>query len=268
MHEADLHRARIKIISNSALFEGVRPPLPLLSRQLLLKPRLKQAVKTALPSHLVARPFTSRQFLPPNFEVLVGKAPPTSTILGGKQIADAAEAVMGAAIETGYAQGSLNKAFELALMAAKALSMLRFSNLPRTLLTLLYFVDVELGEVNEWSDFARLYGSPGPQVSAPEQYRQVEEIFGYRFKHGGLVKEAFTHPSKLAEISFERSEFLGDSVRRFYLSSKLCVDVLRAGARLPRLALELEQVGRRFVGRILDGAQRYASFSLAISSSR
>jgi hypothetical protein len=78
------------------------------------------------------------------------------------------------------------------------------------------FADVQVGEIQTWSDLTRLYGSPGERVPATSEHRQVEAILGYNFKHGELVKEAFSHPSKIDQVSFERSEWLGDAVRRFF----------------------------------------------------
>ncbi|GAA6000094.1 hypothetical protein JCM10207_006049 [Rhodosporidiobolus poonsookiae] len=178
-HEGDLHRARLAIVCNRNLFE--------------------KGVAVGLPAYLVSRPFTSRQFLPPNFELLKGQPPPTSSVIGGKTIADGVEASIGAAIETGYAQpGTLNAAFDLALIATKAF-------------------DIELGGVKVWDDFARKWGSPGPVVQVEGEYLAVEEALGYTFKHGNLVVEAFTHPSKLDMVSFERCEWLGDSVLDYYV---------------------------------------------------
>lgn len=76
--------------------------------------------------------------------------------------------------------------------------------------------DVQVGEIETWSDFSRLYGSPGDRVPASPEHRQVEAILGYSFEHGELVKEAFSHPSKIDQVSFERSEWLGDAVRPFF----------------------------------------------------
>ncbi|GAA5903989.1 hypothetical protein JCM6882_003794 [Rhodosporidiobolus microsporus] len=171
-HEGELHRARLRIIKNE---------------NLCLK-----GIDTGLPAYLVSRPFTSRHFLPPNFELLKGQAPPTSAVIGGKTIADGVEAVLGAAIETGYEQEGLNKAFDLALMVAKT-------------------VGLELDGVDAWDDFARRYGSPGPAQPVTPDFLPVEHALGHTFKHGGLVVEALTHPSKLDSVSFERSEWLGDA---------------------------------------------------------
>lgn len=152
-----------------------------------------------MPSYLVSRPFTSRQFLPPNFTQLSpGPAPPSSAVIGDKTIADAVEALLGAAIETGFAHGGLNKAFDFALEAAKSLGL-------------------ELGNITIWDDFARLYGPPGNASPIEGDLVEVEKALGYSFKHAELVIEAFTHPSKLDAVSFERCEWLGDSVLDFHV---------------------------------------------------
>ncbi|GAA5839253.1 hypothetical protein JCM11251_006019 [Rhodosporidiobolus azoricus] len=172
-HEGQLHRARLAIIKNENLC-------------------LKVCTRIGLPAHLVSRPFTSRHFLPPNFELLKGQPPPTSAVIGGKTIADAVEAVHGAAIETGYEQDGLNKASDLGLMVAKTIGL-------------------ELDGIVVWDDFARRYGHPGAVQPVSPDFRPIEEALGHSFKHGTLVVEALTHPSKVDSVSFERSEWLGDA---------------------------------------------------------
>ncbi|GAA6001448.1 uncharacterized protein JCM10292_006259 [Rhodotorula paludigena] len=178
-HEGILHRARLEQINNHRLYEAGKA--------------------CNVPSYLVSRPFTSRQFLPPNFTQLSpGPAPPSSAVIGDKTIADAVEALLGAAIETGFAHGGLNKAFDFALEAAKSLGL-------------------ELGNITVWDDFARLYGPPGIASFIEGDLVDVEKALGYSFKHAELVVEAFTHPSKLDAVSFERCEWLGDSVLDFHV---------------------------------------------------
>ncbi|GAA5833456.1 hypothetical protein JCM9279_001530 [Rhodotorula babjevae] len=176
-HEGTLHGARLEQINNVRLADSGKA--------------------TNLPAYLASRPFTSRQFLPPNFLSLSpGPAPPTSTIIGDKTIADGCEALLGAGMETGYeAQdgGGIHEAFDIALEVAKALGL-------------------ELANVTVWDDFARVYGPPGEEESVIGELKQVEAALGYHFKYGSLVTEALTHPSKLDSVSFERCEWLGDSV--------------------------------------------------------
>ncbi|GAA6028331.1 hypothetical protein JCM8097_006980 [Rhodosporidiobolus ruineniae] len=181
MHEGDLHRARLRIINNANL--------------------AIKAADAGIPAYLVSRPFTSRQFLPPNFENQNGQPPASSTVIGGKTIADSFEAILGAAIETGYMREGLQNGFDLALMVIKSLKL-------------------ETDGVDVWPDFAFRYGSPDLQngkMAVPEDFRPVEEVLGYRFQHGGLIKEAFTHPSVLNEVSFERFEWLGDAVLDYHV---------------------------------------------------
>lgn len=45
----------------------------------------------------------------------------------------------------------------------------------------------------------------------------MESVLGYTFRHASLLQEAFTHPSKLDMVSFERAEWLGDSVLDFHV---------------------------------------------------
>ncbi|GAA5895230.1 hypothetical protein JCM8208_005942 [Rhodotorula glutinis] len=178
-HEGTLHRARLEQINNSRLADSGKA--------------------TNLPAYLASRPFTSRQFLPPNLlQLSAGPAPPTSAVIGDKTIADAVEALMGAGMEGGYEaeDGGIHKGFDLALEVAKALGL-------------------ELGNVTVWDDFARLYGPPAEEAPVVGELKQVEAALGYTFKHASLVIEALTHPSKLDSVSFERCEWLGDSVLDF-----------------------------------------------------
>ncbi|KPV74940.1 uncharacterized protein RHOBADRAFT_44459 [Rhodotorula graminis WP1] len=179
-HEGTLHRARLEQINNSRLADSGKA--------------------TNLPAYLASRPFTSRQFLPPNIlQLSPGPAPPTSAVIGDKTIADCVEALLGAGMETGYEAldgGGIHKGFDLALEVAKALGL-------------------ELGNVTVWDDFARLYGPPGEEAPVVGALKAVEAALGYKFKHASLVTEALTHPSKLDSVSFERCEWLGDSVLDF-----------------------------------------------------
>lgn len=56
----------------------------------------------------------------------------------------------------------------------------------------------------------------------PIQLQEVERILGYKFKRPLLLVEALTHAShqdsQIATISYERSEFLGDSVLDMIMS--------------------------------------------------
>ena len=55
------------------------------------------------------------------------KPPPSAAIIGDKTIADAVEALVGAAVETGFERSGLREAFSLALMAIKSLGKVRRS---------------------------------------------------------------------------------------------------------------------------------------------
>jgi len=64
--------------------------------------------------------------------------------------------------------------------------------------------------------------SPGPDAPGPDRASTVEDkisvaegILGHTFADRSLVRQALTHPSAISEadpVSFERLEFLGDSV--------------------------------------------------------
>ncbi|WOH05756.1 hypothetical protein DCAR_0625177 [Daucus carota subsp. sativus] len=56
-----------------------------------------------------------------------------------------------------------------------------------------------------------------------ENLQQVEEIIGYSFRNKGLLEEAYTDPSytKNPKSSYERLEFLGDTVLNFLMGTEL-----------------------------------------------
>lgn len=91
----------------------------------------------------------------------------------------------------------------------RAHSLILFSQLCRT--------GVEIGTVTTLDDFSRLYGEPGEVCAAASDLQVVETTLGYTFRHGALLREAFTHPSKLDEVSFERIEWVGDAVLDFHV---------------------------------------------------
>ncbi|GAA5868109.1 hypothetical protein JCM3774_001024 [Rhodotorula dairenensis] len=179
-HEGIMHRLRLELVNNRYLFEAGK--------------------RVGVPSVLVARPFTSRHFVPPNMHFADEKdnAPPSAAIIGAKTIADAVEALVGAAVETGFGRSGLREAFSLALMTTKSLG-------------------IEIGTVTNLEDFSRLYGVPSEVHKVEDDKRFVERTLGYEFRHGELLREAFTHPSKLDEVSFERTEWIGDSVLDFHV---------------------------------------------------
>ncbi|GAA5984285.1 hypothetical protein JCM10908_006124 [Rhodotorula pacifica] len=179
-HEGIMHRLRLELVNNRYLFEAGK--------------------RHGVPAVLLSRPFTSRHFVPPNLILAdeKDKAPPSSAVIGDKTIADAVEALVGAAVETGFDRSGLHEAFSLALMTIKSLG-------------------IEIGTVTDLEDFPRLYGVPGEVRAVVSEYRVVENTLGYVFRHGALLREAFTHPSKLDEVSFERTEWLGDSVLDFHV---------------------------------------------------
>lgn len=98
-----MHRLRLELVNNRYLFEAGQ--------------------RHGVPSVLASRPFTSRHFVPPNmhFADVKDKPPPSVAIIGDKTIADAVEALVGAAVETGFERSGLREAFSLALLAIKSL---------------------------------------------------------------------------------------------------------------------------------------------------
>ncbi|BGP08421.1 Dicer-like protein 1 [Rhodotorula toruloides] len=174
-HEGVMHRLRLALVNNAYLCTAGK--------------------KLAIPSYLVSRPFTSRHFLPPNLCLVDSKntPPPSTAVIGDKTIADAVEALVGAAVETGFEEGELHKAYDLALAAIKT-------------------IGIEIGSVTVWNDFARLYGPIGEEREVEGERTLIEKAIGWKFRHAFLATEAFTHPSRLDMVSFERTEWLGDAI--------------------------------------------------------
>ncbi|KAM0752756.1 hypothetical protein T439DRAFT_354244 [Meredithblackwellia eburnea MCA 4105] len=195
-HEGDLHHTRLKHIQNATLFSA--------------------GLELNLPTYLFSRPFTSRLFIPPNFQLQRGNPPPHLASIGDKTIADVVEALLGAAYQTGATAKGLQGGFENALQAAIALK-------------------VDLVGITTWSDFGKLFG-PLESISAiSDAPIIIEQKLNHKFKHAYLLTEALfgleTHPSKLnASASFQRLEWLGDSILDFLVLG-YCWD--RWGGSLP-----------------------------------
>lgn len=65
---------------------------------------------------------------------------------------------------------------------------------------------IEIGSVTVWNDFARLYGPIGEEREVEGERTLIEKAIGWKFRHAFLATEAFTHPSRLDMVSFERTE--------------------------------------------------------------
>lgn len=140
-----------------------------------------------------------------------------------------AEAILGAAYETGHAEGGLRSGFDHALAAALALK-------------------VKIPGVATWEDMSRLHGPIPESGLVAEQPTSLEETLGYRFKRSHLLQEALTHPSKIgiaSQQTLERFEWLGDSVLvrffHFQASNDQLTHLMRTG--LPRREVLLDEVG-------------------------
>ncbi|KAI0049624.1 ribonuclease III [Auriscalpium vulgare] len=113
--------------------------------------------------------------------------------LGDKAVADVAEAIIGAAYQSGGR--------EIALKASKALC-------------------IAVPRVDRWSDFARKALAPPPDVTAqlkPGSVEAVESILGHRFHRPHLLAQALTHASiqGYEMTCYERLEFIGDAILDF-----------------------------------------------------
>lgn len=257
-HEGVMHRLRLALVNNAYLCQAGK--------------------KLAIPAYLVSRPFTSRHFLPPNLCLVDSKntPPPSTAVIGDKTIADAVEALVGAAVETGFEKGDLHMAYDLALAAIKAVGAYTFSALPNVVAhTPAESPGIEIGSVTIWNDFARLYGPIGEEKDVDDERTAIEQAIGWKFRHAFLATEAFTHPSRLDMVSFERTEcvafaylalhsgsrfpsrWLGDAVRNppSPRGERTLITSYADFGRLRR-EVDVEEVGRGAWSRHADGAQR------------
>lgn len=56
--------------------------------------------------------------------------------------------------------------------------------------------------------------------TALSSLKEMEKIIGYKFKKKILLQQAFTHPSCQGDESYERLEYVGDSILNFLISKQ------------------------------------------------
>lgn len=62
--------------------------------------------------------------------------------------------------------------------------------------------------------------SSSQETKALASLKEMEEIIGYNFKKKLLLQQAFTHPSYQGAESYERLEYVGDSILNFLISKQ------------------------------------------------
>ena len=147
----------------------------------------RAAMDTGLDRFIITKPFTGLKWQPPCNSELLHQLPGKRDI-STKTLADVVEALIGAA----YLEGE-------SLRVLECLELF----LPR----IPWSTAVCAVEI--------LYGVYETQISLSTQLDHIEQLISYRFKIGGLLAEALTHPSFYGpniSASYERLEFLGDSV--------------------------------------------------------
>ncbi|KAF9181463.1 Dicer-like protein 1 [Haplosporangium sp. Z 767] len=178
--EGQLHKGRIRIISNKAL--------------------LRHATKLQLYRYVSSTPFHRKSWRPARF--IVDNKPWTDTqshILSNKTLADVIEASLGAA----YLSGGVRNG----LQAAKAMGIPfeEFRDWDD-------FVQVYASRTTKDNDI------PGT-LSATQRLslQEVQKVLGYTFKNPSLFVEAMTHTSHIRPdaMCYQRLEFLGDAVLDF-----------------------------------------------------
>jgi dsRNA-specific ribonuclease len=153
--------------------------------------RLAQAARReGLDQYILTKPFTGRKWKPYRVSDFgeTGQAPDKKRELSTKVLADVVEALMGAS----YLDGGIEK----------------MSTCARVLLP-----GVEWTSVQEEIHVLYRDAAVSDVAATHPKLAQIEEMLGYNFTKPSLVFEALTHPCcQDASVSYQRLEFLGDSV--------------------------------------------------------
>ncbi|KAF2172879.1 hypothetical protein M409DRAFT_16833 [Zasmidium cellare ATCC 36951] len=154
----------------------------------------KAALSAGLDKYILIKPFTGNKWRPPYLTELLAKAPETRH-MSTKTLADVVEALIGAAFVDG--------------------------GLPKSLTCISTLLPLE-----RWHPptqcFDNLLHDLHPSKST--HLALLERLVGHEFQHPTLLLEAITHvsyPYNRTGLSYERLEFLGDSVLDLIITPKL-----------------------------------------------
>lgn len=157
----------------------------------------KVARRIGLDKYILTKAFTGDKWRPIYNEDLVDSQP-EERMLSTKVLADVMEAILGAAL----LDGGLAKAIA-------CLSVFRLGTTWRM--------------IPECNELLYLAAQPDQPVNFPYHYTYLEALIGHTFSYKSLLLEAITHPSYISltpSCSYQRLEFLGDSVLDFIVTSK------------------------------------------------
>ncbi|KAF4556245.1 Ribonuclease III domain-containing protein [Elsinoe fawcettii] len=157
----------------------------------------KAALSLGLDKYILTKPFTGAKWRPPYASEVLAKDDIRTREMSTKTLADVMEALIGAA----FVDGGLSKAHTCIQTL-----------LPR----------------ETWFPAAEIFDRLGPQAQQPTQdLSTLERLIGHEFCQKSLLLEAVTHASlpfqleSSTSMSYERLEFLGDSVLDLILVPKL-----------------------------------------------
>ncbi|KAF9583828.1 Dicer-like protein 1, partial [Lunasporangiospora selenospora] len=215
--EGQLHQSRIRIISNSSLFQ--------------------HAIRHEFFRYIQTAPFPRRSWRPQRYTV-DGKASDNGAQqtheLSLKTLADVVEAILGAAFVSGGAKVAFQVAKTLGIPFSEfmdwddlnpAFLRLKARNSESTEAK----SRAEMSSLNPASSIMtpsteeaalQMYSSLPQPMTEDWQYtvQSAEKIFGYKFKDPRLFLEAMTHSSYIGQkntMCYQRLEFLGDAVLDF-----------------------------------------------------
>ena len=157
----------------------------------------KVARRIGLDKYILTKAFTGDKWRPTYNEDLVDHQP-EERMLSTKVLADVMEAILGAALLDGG--------------LAKAVACLSVFGLGTT-----------WRMIPECNELLYLAAQSDQPVNFPYHYAYLETLIGHTFSCKSLLLEAITHPSYISltpSCSYQRLEFLGDSVLDFIVTKK------------------------------------------------
>ena len=162
--------------------------------------RLAKAAKhIKLDRSIITRPFTGYRWRPLYNKDLVDLEPTQTRELSTKVLADVVEALVGAA----FVDGGHEKAL-------RCLSIL--------------IPDVTWQSLDQYHAMLSEIYAPSHSFHLPLHFAPIEDLIQHRFNSNLLLLEALTYPSFIGSNptpSYQRLEFLGDSVLDFIVTTKL-----------------------------------------------
>lgn len=155
----------------------------------------KAAIERGLDKFILLKAFTGSKWRPMYVEKVIEDEEEGSREFSSKTIADVVEALIGAGWKMGNCQTSLKMA--------------------QVFLPELDLPSIEVGR-------ARLFDLTPTDISLPPDLYALETLAGYCFQKKTLVVQAMSHRSyNAAALSYDRLEYLGDSILEFIIVTEL-----------------------------------------------